>query len=232
VLGRLAHTERGRKGLAARLGAAESADAAWPLARVLAGFAHADPQGWARELFPQAAQYLEAGDRREGPLLFVLREGSSALLRDLLQKRAAERVAQKEFATAHLLYRTLARDPAAGFPYRLELATCGLKVSAKELKSEARFHDPCLDTFTELARQDSGAVLAHIEKTSWLGAEDLYYLGFHFAESPEEALRNFGGAVLRGLLKRFGRNKLASAATAKLESTGLAEKKRKKTRNR
>jgi HEAT repeat protein len=228
VLERLARSERGRQALAARLCGAETTDAAWPLARVVARFAHADPEAWAKELFPHAADYLEAGDRRADPLLFVLREGSPAVLRDRLEKRAGKLVDKKDFDTAHRIYRVLARDPAAGFPYRLGLATCGLKVSAKELGGEARSHDPCLGIFAELMHQDSAAVLEHLQQTTWLGAEELYYLGFHFAESPEEVLRNFGGAVLRLLLKRFGRNKLAAAATAKLESAGLAEKKGKR----
>jgi hypothetical protein len=228
ALARLSSTERGRKALAVRLADAETADAAWPLARVLARFAPDDPEAWAKELFPQATKYLEAGDRRADPLLFVVREGSASVLRERLQKRATALVAKEQFETAHLIYRILARDPAAGFPYRLELAICGLKVSAKELSSEARAHDHCLSTFAELVRQESAVVLARVEKTSWLGAEELYYLGFHFAESIEDVLRTFGGAVLQLLLKRFGRNKLASAATAKLKSAGLVEKKGKR----
>jgi hypothetical protein len=228
VLARLSATERGRKGLTTRLSAAETADAAWPLARVLARFAQADPEAWAHELFPRALEYLEAGDRRADSLLFVLREASAAALRDRLEKRAKALAAKKAFETAHRVYRALARDPAAGFPYRLGLATCGLKVSPRELSGQARTHDPCLDSFAELAHQDSALVLAQLGKTSWLGAEDLYYLGFHFAESREEVLHAFGGAVLRLLLKRFPRNQLARAATAKLQSTGLAEKKSKR----
>jgi hypothetical protein len=228
VLDRLSRTERGRKALAARLVSADTADAAWPLARVLARFAQDDSEAWAKELFPQATKYLESGDRRAEPLLFVLREGSAAVLRERLQKRAAALVAKEAFETAHLVYRTLARDPAAGFPYRLELALCGLKVSAKELSAEARGHDPSLGTFVELVRQDAPAMLAGIERALWLAAEDIYYLGFHFVESSEEALRAFGGAVLQMLLKRFGRNKLATAATAKLKSAGMLEKKSKR----
>jgi hypothetical protein len=227
VLDHLSRSERGRKGLAGRLCAAETADAAWPLARALSPFAQAGGEAWARELFPKAAEHLEAGDRRAEPLLFVLREADAAGLRDRLEKRASALVGKKEYETALLVYRALARDPAAGFPYRLGLALCGLKVSPKELSGAARGNDPCLGTFVELVRQDREAVVARLTEATWLGAEELYYLGFHFAESPEEALRAFGGDVLRLLLKRFGRNKLATAATAKLKSAGLAEKKGK-----
>ncbi len=135
VLAQLARTEHGRKQLAARLVEVETADAAWPLARALAPLAAADPDAWADELFPRAAKYLETGDRRADPLLFVLREGGAAGLRDRLAKKAAALVAKKAFGPARLLYHYVTRDPAAGFPYRMALAACGLKVSAKELSA-------------------------------------------------------------------------------------------------
>jgi hypothetical protein len=228
VLDCLSKTEYGRKALAQRLHEAESAEEAWPLARVLGRLAPTNPEAWMDELFPQTTKYLEAGDRRADPFLFVLREGSAASVRDRLEKRAVALVSKKAFDAAHLVYRALARDPVAGFPYRLGVATCGLKVSPKELGSEARTHDPCLGQFAELAHQDSSAVLGHLEKTTWLDAEELYYLGFHFTESTEDALRQFGAAVLQLLVKRFPRVKLASAARNKLESAGLVEKKGKR----
>jgi hypothetical protein len=228
VLAQLVRADHGRKLLAGRLVEAETADDAWPLARALAPLAAADPEAWADELFGRAAKYLETADRRADPLLFVLREGCPAGLRNRLEKRAASLVAKKSFESARLLYRALTRDPAAGFPYRMGLAMCGLKTSAKELAAEARTQDPCLGQFAELARRDSAAVLAELEKSAWLEAEDLYYLGFHFAESAEEDLRAFGASVLRLLISRFPRAKLAAGAKNKLGSTGLTPKKGKR----
>src|SRR5207249_10924518 len=118
---------------AGRLLEADTADAARPLARALAPLAAAEPEAWADELFPRAAKYLETADRRADPLLFVLREGGNAGLRNRLEKRAAALLAKKSFEPSRLLYRALTRDPAAGFPYRLGLALCGLKTSAKDL---------------------------------------------------------------------------------------------------
>jgi hypothetical protein len=105
------------------------------------------------------------------------------------------------------------------------LALCGLKASAKQLRAEARAQDPCLGQFAELARRDIAAVLAELGKSSWLEAEDLYYLGFHFAESSEEDLRAFGASVLRLLLSRFPRVKLASGARKKLGSAAPTSRK-------
>ena len=53
----------------------------------------------------------------------------------------------------------------------------------------------------------------------WLDADDLYYLGFHFAEHAG-TMGEFGGKVLKLLLKRFPKNKLAASAKNKLKSSG------------
>ena len=228
VLDRLSRGEHGRKGLAKRFHEAETADEAWGLAKVLVRFAPADGEAWMDALFPKASAYLEAGDRRADAALYVLRECGAAGLRERLEKRASALVSKKSFEKAHLLYRALVRDPLAGFPYRLSAALCGLKLSAKELSAEARSQDYCLGQFAELTRQDEEAVLAQVAKTAWLEAEELYYLGFHFIESPDAGQRGFGAAVLQQMLKRFGKNKLAKAAKNKLDAAGLGEKKGKR----
>jgi hypothetical protein len=217
VFQHLGHTSRGRKGLGKVLREAVSSDEAWELARVLLPFAKAKPKEWMEELFPAAADFLESANQRANPLLYVLRESDNAELRDRLEKRATALVKKGKYETADLLYRTLTRDPAVGFPIRLAAATCGLKTSPKELEEAIRATDPSLHHFGELAAQDQAAVLTHLGKTSWLTADELYYLGFHFAESTG-ALRKFGGEVLKLLLKKHGRTKLAQAAKNKLKT--------------
>jgi len=51
-------------------------------------------------------------------------------------------------------------------------------------------------------------------------AEDLFYLGFHFAEQTHQA-REFGRQVLELLVKRSPRSELAKNAKRKLKSEGL-----------
>ncbi len=220
VLARLAGTSKGRAALCELLKEASSYEAAWDLARVVAPLSRADPEHWLDELFPKACGYLESGDRMADPLFFVLREADAHDLRDRLEKRAQALVKKRDFETAHQVYRGLARDPSIGFPLRLGLAACGLKISAKDVDREARSHDACLGHFAELARQDEAAVMSYLTKTSWLGAEELYYLGFHFAEHTDK-LRDFGADLLRLVIKRHGRTKLAQTAKNKLKSCGL-----------
>ena len=62
---------------------------------------------------------------------------------------------------------------------------------------------------------------AALEKAKWLEADDLYYLGFHFAEQPGR-WQPFGGRVLQLLVKRSPKTKAAQAAKSKLKREGLA----------
>jgi hypothetical protein len=219
VLAKLANLSKGRKALAKPLKEAETAEEAWDLARAVAPFAKGDPKTWGDELFAVTAKHLEAGDKRVDPLLFVLREAGPTELRDRLEAKAAGFKKKEDFENALLYYKAAHRDPAAGFTIRLGLATVGLKLSNKELDSEARAHDSALHHFADLVRQDEPATYKEVEATKWLDAEALYYLGFHFAEHAG-VMGEFGGKVLKLLLKRFPKNKLAASAKNKLKSSG------------
>jgi HEAT repeats len=220
VLARLSGAKRGREALTAALLEAETADRSWALAKAQAPFVKEYPEDWRDKVFKRAAEYVEAGDRRADALLFLLREAGAADLHDRLEQRAVALRKKKAYPAALLYLRLLARDPALGFPTRLELAACGLKVSPKDLAHEARATDPCLGQFANLIQQDDEELLRQLEKTKWLDPEDLYYLGFHFAEHEGRA-KKFAGEVLRLVVKRSARTKLGQAAKSKLRGAGL-----------
>ena len=217
--GRLAKLEHGRQALTAALLEAESPDQAWPLARSQAPFARRLPGRMARGGFRQGRQAPRSGDRRADPLLFLLKETDPAGLRDRLEQRALAHRKKKAYPTALLFLRLLARDPACGFPTRLELAACGLKVSGKDLAAESRAGDPCLDSSRLLCQQDEAELVRQVEQIKWLGPEDLYYLGFHLVEQEGRA-KKAGGEVLKLAAKRSPRTKVGQAAKSKLRSRG------------
>ena len=219
VLAKLAGLAKGRKALAKPLRDAATADEAWALAKVIAPFAKGDPKTWAEELFAVTCKHLEANDRRADPLLFVLREAGAVELRDRLEAKAAGLKKKDDFERGLLFYKAAARDPSAGFSIRLGLATCGLKVSKKALEAEARAHDPSLHHFADLIRQDEPATVAEVEAVKWLEADELYYLGFHFVDHAG-VMGDFGSKVLKLLVKRHPKSKLAAAAKNKLKSSG------------
>src|SRR5439155_599110 len=142
-------------------------------------------------------------------------------LRDRVEERAIALRKKKNYETAILYLRLLTRDPACGMPVRFELAGCELKRSGKELSAESRAADPALQQFANLLQHyEEGELFDRVEKARWLEPEDLYYLGFHFAEQVGRA-QAFGGRVLQLVVGRSPKSKLAQAAKSKLKREGL-----------
>jgi HEAT repeat protein len=219
ALARLTQLKSGRDLLTKALLSEPSVERAWSLARVQAPFVASYPKSWSGPIFTAACKYLEADDRRSDPLIFLLREVDSAGLRDQFLDRAVTLRKKKHYAAALQYLKLLARDPALGFDARFELACCGLKLSSHDLGHEARANDPCLGQFAHLAQADEPGLLKQLEKAKWIDPEELYYVGFHFAEH-DPRWRKFGGDLLRLVVKRSPRGKVAAAAKSKLKSTG------------
>jgi hypothetical protein len=218
VLARLAAMAAGQKALQAALLDAATADAAWSLARALTPFLKDFSKAHLDKVFAQACQFLDAGDRRAEPLLFILREADAAGLRERLEEKALAGRKKKDYEKALSYLKLLARDPAIGFALRFELACCGLKLSNKELA--ARGNDPCLGQFAHLIQGYEGELTKALDKAKWLEPDDLFYLGFHFIEK-DGAPRKFGGFVLQLLLKRSPKSKVAKDAKAKMKASGI-----------
>jgi HEAT repeat protein len=216
---RLSKSKAGRTALARALQSAATPDEAWPAARAIAPVAHDLSDDLREAIFRSACQYLEAGDPRADAFLFVLREADPATLKDRLFEQAVALRKKKKYPQALTYLKTVARDPSIGFAVRLELALCGLKLSGKELDAAERASDPCLRHFASLFEQDADQLLKDLEKAKWLDPEELFYVGFHFAEQVGRG-RAFGAEVLKLVLKRSPKGELARSAKNKLKSTG------------
>ena len=220
ALARLSRMTKGRKALADALLEAASADEAWFLAKAIAPFFRDFPAALHDEIFAQACKHLDAGDRRADALLFLLREADARGLRDRLEERGLALRKKKDYTRALAYFRLLGRDPACAAPIRFELAACGLKVSGKDLSAEARAADPALHQFASLIHSHEAEVTEMLQKAKWLEPEDLFYLGFHFAEKDRQE-QKYGGVALKLLIKRSPKSKLAKDARTKLKREGL-----------
>jgi hypothetical protein len=219
ALASLARLKEGRKALSQALLASASPESAWALARPLVPIVR-EQADLRKPIFAQAQRWIEASDRRADALLFLLRETDAEGLRDQLYERAIALRKKKDHAAALTYLRLLGRDPACGPVIRLELAACGLKVSNHDLATEARSADPCLQQFASLVHSHLEELTGFLEKAKWLEPEELFYLGFHFAEQDRQG-REFGGKVLQMIVKRSPRSKLAKDANSKLKREGL-----------
>ncbi len=220
ALARLAKMSAGRKALAQAVLDAATPDAAWTLVRNQEPFARDFDDELRSRLFTQACAFLEANDRRADPLLHLLRTADAPALRDRIEERGVTLRKKKQYEKALLYFRLLTRDPACGVAIRLEAAGCALKMSGHDLAHEAREADRAIQDFTGLIHHHAAETSAFLTSAKWVEAEDLYYLGFHFAEKEREA-RTFGGEALHAAIQRSPRSKLAKDAKSKLRSTGL-----------
>jgi hypothetical protein len=220
ALSRLGRLTAGRTVLAQALLEADSPDAAWALARAQERFVGDHDAVVRQRLFAHACDFLEAGDRRADPLLHLLRLADAPGLRDRLEERALALRKKKQYDQALRYLRLLTRDPACGAPIRLEAAACALKASARDLSAAARAADLVLEQVARLIDSHEAETLAFVSKAKWLEPEELYYLGFHFAEK-ERAEKRFGGELLRLVAQRVPRSKLAKDAKSKLRGEGL-----------
>jgi hypothetical protein len=220
ALERLARLHHGKEALARYLLEAETPDQAWALARAQTAFAGSYAPALRNKIFVRTCAYLEAGDRRADPLLFLLRETDKKEWRDRLEERALTLRKKKNYPAALIYLRLLGRDPACGEAIRFELAACGLKLSEHDLEAETRAADPCLEQFAGLVHRHEIDPSVWTAKAKWLDADDLFYLGFHFVEGNREE-KDFGAQVLRSLVERWPRSKHARDAKNKLRRQGL-----------
>ena len=75
--------------------------------------------------------------------------------------------------------------------------------------------------FARLLQDPAFDLIAHVTKAKWLDGEDLFYLGFHFAEQSHRA-KDFGRQVLNLVIKRLPKSELGKQAKRKIKSEGLA----------
>jgi HEAT repeat protein len=220
ALARLGRFDHGRRALVEALLEAESPDHAWLLARAQEPFIRDFVPALRKRLLDRACVYLEKGDRTADALLSVLRTADAAGLREALEERGLALRKKKKYETAMFFLRLLGRDPACGAPIRMELAACGLKLSAHDLNAEARTADPCLNSFANLVHSLPAELAEFLRKAKWLEPADLFYLGFHFAEKEKEE-KQLGGQMLKLVIDRAKSSKIGKDAKNKLRNEGL-----------
>jgi len=235
MLGQLRHPDRnlrddtlnalrsypaGRAALIDELLGAVDADGAWFLARALSAVAKEVPAPLRGKVFERATKYHDADDRRAAPLFFLMRDIDSAWLRDQLEAKAQDRRKKKKYADAIGYYRLLAQDPACSEETRFELAATGLKESTHDLSPDHRASDPPLNHLARLLQNPAFDLLGHLTKAKWLDADDLFYVGFHFAEQTHRA-KDLGVQLLELVVKRSPKSDIGKQAKRKLKSVSV-----------
>jgi len=212
----------GRTALTAALLDAPTADAAWSLAKAQATFARHYPDKVRASVFTQACKYLEAGDRRADALLFLLREGDAADLRERMAKQGDDGAQEKGL-------RRRAAVPCAGLGaippvvYRFGWNWRRVVYTVPAMTSPRRREppNPSLEQFLTLFINMATPWFAADRSARLVGTGgSVLSIGFHCAESGGP-LKKFAAQLLNLVVKRSPRSKIGQAAKSKIRSAGL-----------
>jgi HEAT repeat protein len=210
----------GRAELARLLGRTTDEGRARQVAATLRGIGDGLEQS-ARTLLEEAV--VEARPEIAEIIVEVLKHagGQSArsVQENLLEK--AMRLKKKgQFNDAIAIFKSICHGQSADPEARFQLGVCELK-SSKKVISRGPNADPCLSTFSALSKVRDFSIIDRLREES-LDPEDLYYLGFSFAER-NEAEQALGGDILTLLTEIAPKSKVAKMAKNKLVSMGWEE---------
>ncbi len=189
----------------------EDADRSWIIRNVLRPSAKKIAPALRRQLLEAALKKFGTGGRGWEALLDVVRdadpEGTAEALRALAQKLRKAKNTDKSVTVMRLLCRT---DKATDDD-RYALATLELARKTKDTRPAARAGDEALKQLSSLLARGFDLAGA-LRRDRSVDIEDIFYLGFHFAEEGHPV----GEELLGEVVKKGGRAKIAKMAKNKL----------------
>jgi len=198
-----------------RLADEEDIERIWTLARVLEAHAADVSAAQAKALTKLLLDCLESDDRRAEPLAYLARRIASEPMDAALLQRAQALKGKKRFAEADRMLAALVRGGTASPEALYEAGVVALKVSPKGIGRHERNADPCLRRFDALVDDEKFDLARRLRSERCLEPQDLFYVGFHFAEQLGKR-RECGGSLLLEVAKAGGRSAVAQHARNKL----------------
>lgn len=189
-------------------------DRGWMVRNVLRPLASHLTATQVNRLLEVAFERVGRGQNHWEAMLDVAREADPARYADGLRKLVTrlKRARQPERTLTAL--RLLARSDHATDQDRYQLAAMELKHGAKDTRPAARRDDDALRILAQLLRRGFDVARA-LKRDRSVGLEELYYVGFHFAEQAHP----LGEELLTEVQAKGGRKKIARMAKNKLALT-------------
>jgi hypothetical protein len=168
-------------------------------------------KGTAQKLVDATIERLADEGRNYEATLALARVAAPELLADELRALAAKlKKAKKDERAAHVLI-LLTNTAGATDDDRVRLALLALKKSRLDPRPEARARDEAIKLFDDIAAKVD--LLGVLKRDKSITDEQLFYLGFHFAEEGDP----IGEQLLGEVVKRSPRSKIGKAAKNKLK---------------
>lgn len=206
----LAGNEEATPLLAKALLEEDDADRAWRIRTVLRPFAKKVTSQARQKLMDVALTRLGKGTRGWEALFDIVKEGDPKVAAEGIRSLASK-LRKSDEDKARAMFHVLCNLAGATDADRYALAVLELAKSARDTRPQARAGDEALRSLTSLQGRGFN-VGAALRKDKGVGLDELYYVGFHFAEEGHP----LGSELLTDVVKKGGRAKVARMAKNKL----------------
>lgn len=203
--------------LVKRLNDAKTIEEAWEAAKILRGHSERLKPALIKSLTSTMFELIDKESDFYRPYYYLVSNLAPEPTYQALFQRGVRHMKAKKLHLAERCLQLVPDAPSSPPESKLYLAAVRLKLSPKSLAKVDRDRDVCLKQFGDLARKEGFDLLGHLKKIPILGAEELYYLGFHLAEEAEP-LRKAGREILTYVSHRWPRTKMAKDARTKLQT--------------
>lgn len=188
---------------------------AWAIAEILPTYEGKWRRDTLDEIWQRLQAAIEAEDRIQGAYLHFLKSVNVDYAYAQLASHGAQLKKAKKCKEATRFLSLLKEFPAFNAEDKFILAIAQLKLHTHDVVPTARRHDPALDLLMDLYRSSAFPLLEALKKEKALEPEDLFYLGFSFAEGSAEE-RTLGEGILEFLVHRYPHTKIGKSAKNKL----------------
>ena len=194
--------------------ACEDPSKAWSLVELLASFEGKWRQDTLEALWKRLQKAIEDDDRIQSAFLHLLKQVNGEFAYAQLAANGTRLIKARKYKEA-LGFLTPLKEFAEFKPeHEFSLALAQLKLHAHTVATH-RQH-PAVVLLSELLRNSAFPLFEALKKEKSLTPEDLFALGFAFAERSGDE-RNLGTDLLQHIASRFPRNKIGKSAKNKLK---------------
>jgi HEAT repeat protein len=196
--------------------AGEDPSKAWVIAEILPIYEGKWRRDTLDEIWGRLETALEAEERISGAYLHFLKQVDPEYAYAQFAARGDKLKKAKKYKEAIRFLSPLKEFPDWAADDKFALAVAQLKLHSHDVVSAPSRHDPALDLLSDLYRSSAFPVFEALKKEKGLEPEDLFYVGFRFAEGAPE-VRSLGEDVLEFLAEKYPRTKVGKSAKNKLK---------------
>jgi HEAT repeat protein len=187
----------------------EDASKAWSIAELLVSYEGKWRQDVLNGLWKRLQKAIEAEDRIQNSFMHVLKKADVDDVYERLAAEGARLLKTKKYKEAAAFLTPLKEFPEFKPEHKFLLGVA-------QLKAHPQRQQPAVELLSEIYRNSAFPLFESLKKEKKLAPEDLFSLGFTFAERPGDE-RNLGKSLLEHVAAKIPRTKIGKSAKNKLK---------------